>query len=192
VGEYNALLAAGVVDFETGLRLVARRGALMAEASGGAMAAVVGLDAEQVEEVLRSPELERVYSANFNAPKQIVISGPSEAVQNGEAAFLAAGAARVSQVRARAAAPRVRARAAAPRVRARAVAPRGKEVRPASVAVRAAIRVVRAAANRAVSASREIRSTPAVWAGCCVPTAACSASTAKTAPATASPQSAPV
>jgi trans-AT polyketide synthase/acyltransferase/oxidoreductase domain-containing protein len=94
VGEYNALLAAGVVDFETGLRLVARRGALMAEASGGAMAAVIGLDAEQVEAVLRTPEFEQVYAANFNAPKQIVISGPSEAVTGGEAAFLAAGASR--------------------------------------------------------------------------------------------------
>lgn len=94
VGEYNALLAAGVIDFETGVRLVARRGALMAEASGGAMAAVIGLDAEQVEAVLRTPEFEQVYAANFNAPKQIVISGPSEAVTRGEAAFLAAGASR--------------------------------------------------------------------------------------------------
>lgn len=45
LGEYNALYAAGAFDFETGLRLVQKRGQLMAAASGGGMAAILGLDA---------------------------------------------------------------------------------------------------------------------------------------------------
>src|ERR1700722_298171 len=46
LGEYNALFAAEVFDFETGLKLVQKRGALMSKASGGGMAAIVGLTGE--------------------------------------------------------------------------------------------------------------------------------------------------
>ena len=54
LGEYDALYAAGVFDFETGLRLVQKRGELMSQASGGGMAAVIGLTEEKINEILLS------------------------------------------------------------------------------------------------------------------------------------------
>lgn len=81
LGEYNALLAAGVFDFWTGLQLVKRRAALMAEAKGGGMVAVVGLDAARIEALLRDEGLNDVDIANYNAPAQIVLSGPVESVK---------------------------------------------------------------------------------------------------------------
>ena len=73
LGEYNALFAAGVFDFETGVKLVQKRGELMSQAPLGGMAAVIGLDEEQVMDVIK--KLKNVYIANFNSPSQIVISG---------------------------------------------------------------------------------------------------------------------
>src|SRR5262249_42919553 len=58
LGEYNALLAAEVFDFETGLRLVQQRANLMAQADPGGMAAVIGLDLAKVEETLSSNGLD--------------------------------------------------------------------------------------------------------------------------------------
>ncbi|TCS93654.1 ACP S-malonyltransferase [Hazenella coriacea] len=75
LGEYNALFAAGAFDFETGLRLVKKRGELMSAVTGGGMAAVIGLNEEQVAEVLQENRLDTIDVANFNAPDQIVISG---------------------------------------------------------------------------------------------------------------------
>ena len=75
LGEYNALLAAGAYDFETGLKLVQKRGALMDEASGGGMAAVIGASREQIEEILDESSLNSIDVANYNTPTQIVISG---------------------------------------------------------------------------------------------------------------------
>lgn len=100
VAEYVALFAAGAVDFETGLRLVQKRGALMAEATGGGMAAVLGLEAVQVDEVIRRHGLTDIFAANVNTPKQIVVSGKREAVVAAEPLFLEAGAShyRVLQV----------------------------------------------------------------------------------------------
>lgn len=92
VSEYVALFAAGVVDFETGLSLVRRRGELMAQARGGGMAAVLGLDEEQVRQVLEQHGLRDVFAANFNTPRQIVLSGRREAVAAAEPLFMAAGA----------------------------------------------------------------------------------------------------
>lgn len=80
LGEYNALFAAGAFSFETGLRLVQRRGALMAQASGGGMAAVIGLTGEQVRQVLESEGFNGIDIANYNSPSQIVIAGPKESV----------------------------------------------------------------------------------------------------------------
>lgn len=77
LGEYNALLAAGVFDFETGLRLVAERGRLMSQASGGGMAAVVGLPAGELRAALDAAGLDTIDMANFNSPSQTVISGPA-------------------------------------------------------------------------------------------------------------------
>ncbi len=91
LGEYAALFAAGVFDFETGLRLVQRRGALMAEAGGGGMAAVVGCDEATVLRVLADSGIEELDLANYNAPDQFVLSGPDERVDAARAAFESAG-----------------------------------------------------------------------------------------------------
>lgn len=80
LGELNALTAAGVLDFATGLRLVAERGRLMGEADGGAMAAVVGAGLTEVERLLADAGREDVEIANDNAPTQVVISGSPEGV----------------------------------------------------------------------------------------------------------------
>lgn len=76
LGEYNALLAAGVFDFMTGLRLVKKRGELMAQARDGGMGAVIGLGRDRIAAVLRDNGLGSVDVANFNSPSQTVISGP--------------------------------------------------------------------------------------------------------------------
>ncbi|MEU1940532.1 ACP S-malonyltransferase [Streptomyces coeruleorubidus] len=91
LGEYAALFAAGVFDFETGLRLVQRRGALMAEAGGGGMAAVVGCDEATVLRVLADSGIDDLDLANYNAPDQFVLSGPAAPVDAARAAFESAG-----------------------------------------------------------------------------------------------------
>ncbi|MFD5255260.1 ACP S-malonyltransferase [Streptomyces bobili] len=91
LGEYAALFAAGVFDFETGLRLVQRRGALMAQAGGGGMAAVVGCDEATVLRVLADSGIDELDLANYNAPDQFVLSGPAERVDTARAAFESAG-----------------------------------------------------------------------------------------------------
>ena len=92
LGEYNALLAAQVFDFETGLRLVQRRGALMGQVSGGGMAAVVGLPPARIEEILAGSEAGgRLDVANFNAFDQTVIAGPQEDLAAVKPDFEAAG-----------------------------------------------------------------------------------------------------
>ncbi len=80
LGEYNALLAAEAFDFETGVRIVQKRGALMAAVSGGSMAAVLGIDAITLEEKLNEGGHQEIDIANFNTPTQIVISGPNDAI----------------------------------------------------------------------------------------------------------------
>ena len=97
VGEYAALVAAGVVSFPDALRLVARRGELMARSSvEGGMAAVIGLDREAVAEVIASLESPAdLVVANDNAPGQVVISGTGSALAHVEAALRQAGARRV-------------------------------------------------------------------------------------------------
>ena len=99
VGEYAALVAAGVLELGAALRLVARRAELMtaaaAEADGG-MLAVIGLEREAVEAVVaavgRPTEL---VVANDNAPGQVVVSGHAEALMLVEDAMRAAGARRL-------------------------------------------------------------------------------------------------
>ncbi|WP_217214599.1 ACP S-malonyltransferase [Streptomyces sp. AC550_RSS872] len=92
LGEYAALFAAGVFDFETGLRLVLRRGELMAAASGGSMAAVVGVSEQDVTRTLAEPAFEALDLANHNAPDQFVVSGPRPELDAACAAFEAIGA----------------------------------------------------------------------------------------------------
>lgn len=83
LGEYSALVCAGAITFEDAVRLVNRRGQLMQAAvprGEGAMAAILGLDDEQVEDVCR--EITGVVSAaNYNAPGQVVIAGSADPVK---------------------------------------------------------------------------------------------------------------
>jgi [acyl-carrier-protein] S-malonyltransferase len=91
LGEYSALAAVGALSFEDGLRVVRRRGELMAAAGErrpGAMAAVMGADDEDVEAACNAVSDEGegvVQTANYNAPGQIVISGDQEAVDEATA-----------------------------------------------------------------------------------------------------------
>jgi [acyl-carrier-protein] S-malonyltransferase len=89
LGEYTALVAAGALSFEDGVRLVCERGDAMQGASDeheGTMAAVLGLDDDQVELACKATEGD-VWVANFNAPGQVVIAGSGESVlRAGEAA----------------------------------------------------------------------------------------------------------
>ncbi|MBE9136883.1 ACP S-malonyltransferase [Nodosilinea sp. LEGE 07088] len=78
LGEYVALYAAGVFDFATGLALVQRRAELMAQASDGMMAALLGFDAEALAAKIEATP--GVVLANDNNPGQVVISGTPEAV----------------------------------------------------------------------------------------------------------------
>jgi len=80
VGEYAALFAAGVFDFATGLRLVRRRGELMADGTPGTMAALLGLDLPEVRDLLERSELTELDVALHNAPGQVALAGPEEAV----------------------------------------------------------------------------------------------------------------
>ncbi|MFP3903200.1 MAG: ACP S-malonyltransferase [Armatimonadota bacterium] len=84
LGEYSALAAANSFNpFDT-IDVVRQRGQFMAEAGrrlGGAMAAVIGLEAEKVEEAVASIETGDVVVANYNSPAQTVISGDEEAVK---------------------------------------------------------------------------------------------------------------
>jgi [acyl-carrier-protein] S-malonyltransferase len=79
LGEYSALVRAGALSFEDGLKLVQLRGELMQKAcqdNPGTMAAIVGLEASVVDEICReASNAGIVQSANFNSPGQIVISG---------------------------------------------------------------------------------------------------------------------
>ncbi len=83
VGEYAALVAAGVIDAETGMKLVVERGRAMAAMREGTMAAILGLDPSAVDAICQSintgPD-KIVVVANFNAPGQTVISGTATGV----------------------------------------------------------------------------------------------------------------
>lgn len=92
LGEYNALFAAGVFDFETGLGLVKRRGELMAEAKGGSMLAVLGLSADAIDQALTRAGLTSVDIANYNTPNQTVVAGPKSALEEASRVLEGAGA----------------------------------------------------------------------------------------------------
>lgn len=94
LGEFTAYLVAGALEFEDALRLVRRRGELMARSREGTMAAVLGLDDETVEALCEEQE-GVVVAANFNAPGQVVLSGTVEAVGRAGERASEAGAKRV-------------------------------------------------------------------------------------------------
>ncbi|MEO1519198.1 MAG: ACP S-malonyltransferase [Cyanobacteria bacterium J06633_2] len=79
LGEYVALYAANVFDFEAGLRLVKRRAELMSDASDGMMAALMGFNRDELNAQLET--IDGVVLANDNNPGQVVVSGTPEAVQ---------------------------------------------------------------------------------------------------------------
>lgn len=92
LGEYNALLAAGAFDFLTGLRLVKKRGELMAQVSNGGMGAVIGLSDSKISQIIVDSSLAGIDIANFNSPSQTVISGPVEDIRRAGPVFEKAGA----------------------------------------------------------------------------------------------------
>lgn len=84
LGEYSALVAAGVIGFADAVKLVAERGRLMQEAvpqGEGAMAAILGLEDDQVRQVCdQAAQGEVAEAVNFNSPGQVVIAGSAAAV----------------------------------------------------------------------------------------------------------------
>ena len=94
LGEYSALVVAGVLAFGDAVHAVRRRGQLMASTGAGAMAAVLGLDDSLVEQACA--DAGEVMPANYNAPRQVVISGTAEAVARASAIARALGATRVA------------------------------------------------------------------------------------------------
>ncbi|MBE9532393.1 MAG: ACP S-malonyltransferase [Proteobacteria bacterium] len=99
LGEFSALVAAGVLDFADALRLVDLRGKFMQEAvkvGEGSMCAVLGIDTELLGEICSeaSTEDEKVVVANINCPGQVVISGHAKAVERASEFSLKQGASR--------------------------------------------------------------------------------------------------
>lgn len=95
LGEYTALVAAGSLTLEEGLRIVWARGQFMEDAAQrtpGAMASVMGLSADLLQDVCQATGAEL---ANLNSPDQLVISGPTPAVEDAVARAKAKGAKRV-------------------------------------------------------------------------------------------------
>ncbi|MFD0062933.1 ACP S-malonyltransferase [Streptomyces sp. NPDC056690] len=103
LGEYAALVAAGVIGFEDGVRLVAARGEAMRKACAdapGTMAVVLGLSAGELEKAAAYVREGggRVWVANHNSPQQTVLSGEAEAVERCSAVAVELGAARVVSI----------------------------------------------------------------------------------------------
>ncbi|MBT0726616.1 ACP S-malonyltransferase [Rosenbergiella australiborealis] len=98
LGEYSALVCAGVIGFADAIRLVELRGKLMQEAvpeGTGAMQAIIGLDDAAIRQACEESAQGQVVSpVNFNSPGQVVIAGNKEAVERAGAACKAAGAKR--------------------------------------------------------------------------------------------------
>ncbi|MGY6307155.1 ACP S-malonyltransferase [Proteus mirabilis] len=98
LGEYSALVCAGVIDFAAAIKLVELRGQLMQEAvpvGTGAMYAIIGLDNDAIAKACEDAAQGQVVSpVNFNSPGQVVIAGNKEAVERAGALCKEAGAKR--------------------------------------------------------------------------------------------------
>ncbi|MGM9540485.1 ACP S-malonyltransferase [Anaerovibrio sp.] len=96
LGEYSALVAAGVLKFQDAVALVHKRGAYMQEAvpvGEGGMAAIIGVDRDKIVEICQSVSAESpVQAVNFNCPGQIVIAGATRGVELAVEELKAAGA----------------------------------------------------------------------------------------------------
>lgn len=102
LGEFSALVAAGALSFEDGLRLVSARAMAMqkaCEAAPSTMAAVLNLADEKVEEICSSIDGEIVVCANYNCPGQLVISGSEAGIDKACELLLAAGAKRALKLK---------------------------------------------------------------------------------------------
>ncbi|CCL33215.1 TPA: ACP S-malonyltransferase [Clostridioides difficile] len=98
LGEYSALVAADAIDFKDAVCLVKKRGKFMQEtvpAGVGAMAAILGLDRNVLENVVKDIQGGIVEVANYNSPGQIVISGENEKIEEAMVKCKEAGAKRV-------------------------------------------------------------------------------------------------
>ncbi|MDP4536965.1 ACP S-malonyltransferase [Alkalimonas collagenimarina] len=80
LGEFNALFAAGVFSFEDGLRLVKKRGELMAQMSDGGMVAVMKCAPEVIQKVMDAAHIKDIDFANYNSPSQLVLAGPKDSL----------------------------------------------------------------------------------------------------------------
>lgn len=98
LGEYSALVCAGVIDFQAAVAAVHKRGQYMQSAvpaGTGGMAAIIGMDDSRIDEICRQVAGDEVVSAaNFNSPGQTVIAGDKAAVERAMAACKEAGAKR--------------------------------------------------------------------------------------------------
>ena len=96
LGEYSALVAAGVLKFQDAVALVHKRGAYMQEAvpvGEGGMAAIIGVDRDKIVEICQSVSADSpVQAVNFNCPGQIVIAGATRGVELAVEELKAAGA----------------------------------------------------------------------------------------------------
>jgi len=98
LGEYSALVAAGVMKFEDALTLVHKRGTFMDEASRanpGTMACIIGLDLDKLQDIVKQSKAE---IANLNSPGQIIISGTIESINKAKEIAQEHGAKRVIQL----------------------------------------------------------------------------------------------
>ncbi|MEH6529916.1 ACP S-malonyltransferase [Photobacterium frigidiphilum] len=98
LGEYSALVCAGVIDFKEAIKLVELRGQLMQEAvpaGVGAMSAIIGLDNDSIAKACEEAAQDQIVSpVNFNSPGQVVIAGNKEAVERANVLCKEAGAKR--------------------------------------------------------------------------------------------------
>ena len=102
LGEFSALVVAGALSFEDGLRLVSKRAEAMQKAcelNPSTMAAILGLPDEKVEEICASIDHEIVVPANYNCPGQIVISGTNAGIDEACAKMTEAGAKRALKLK---------------------------------------------------------------------------------------------
>lgn len=96
LGEYSALYAAGVINRTEIIKLVQKRAELMNEAQSGRMTALLGMDEEKLEEMLKEVSSEGIIcAANYNTPDQTVISGETKAVDKADELAKSMGAKRV-------------------------------------------------------------------------------------------------
>lgn len=100
LGEFSAYTAAGTMELEDAVRLVRRRGELMAASPPGSMAAVIGLDRKAIDRICETVRAEDgvVVPANYNSPMQVVVSGELAAVERAAEHAKEAGARMVKRL----------------------------------------------------------------------------------------------